>query len=101
MKAAEIREMSDEELVEKMGELRSEWRDLRFEEAIGKQINPMRIRQIKRDIARIKTIQTEREIIARMEELLAGKYGHNRPAMREDRRRTLWKYARSRRRSGD
>lgn len=72
MKAAEIREMSDEELVEKISELRSEWRDLRFDEAIGKQINPMRIRQIKRDIARVKTIQNERNIIAGMNELLAG-----------------------------
>lgn len=72
MKADEIREMSDEELVEKISELRSEWRDLRFDEAIGKQINPMRIRQIKRDIARVKTVQTERDIIASLGEMLAG-----------------------------
>lgn len=67
MKSAEIRAMSDAELVQKLDELRSEWRDLRFDEAVGKLTNPMRIRQIKRDIARIKTIQTERQIAAQIE----------------------------------
>ena len=60
MKPDEIRAMSDAELMQKLDELRSEWRDLRFDEAIGKLTNTARIRQIKRDIARIKTIQTAR-----------------------------------------
>jgi large subunit ribosomal protein L29 len=72
MKAAEIRVMSDDELVQQLDDLRTEWRNLRFDETIGKQINPMRIRQIKREIARIKTIQTERQMIAEMEQALAG-----------------------------
>lgn len=67
MKPAEIRAMSDSELEQKLDELRSEWRDLRFDEAVGKLTNTARIRQIKRDIARIKTIQTERRIAAEME----------------------------------
>lgn len=72
MKAGDIREMGDDELVERLSELRSEWRDLRFDEAVGKLTNPMRIRQIKRDIARVKTIQTEREIAAMLDEAERG-----------------------------
>jgi len=71
MKPADIRAMSDAELMQKLDELRSEWRDLRFDEAIGKLTNTARIRQIKRDIARIKTIQTERRIAAEMEKAQA------------------------------
>ncbi|HUZ00070.1 MAG TPA: 50S ribosomal protein L29 [Thermomicrobiaceae bacterium] len=72
MKAHEIREMGDLELTGRLSELRTEWRDLRFDEAVGKLTNPMRIRQIKRDIARVKTIQTERDIAAQMDEALRG-----------------------------
>ena len=67
MKPSAIREMGDEDLVDQLSELRTEWRNLRFDEAIGKLTNPMRIRQIKRDIARTKTIQTEREIAAQLD----------------------------------
>jgi large subunit ribosomal protein L29 len=70
MKAEEIRSMSDQELVEQIQQLKTEWRDLRFDEAIGKMDQPMRIGQIKRDIARIKTIQTERLMAAEVEEML-------------------------------
>lgn len=69
MTPAEIRAMTDAELINRLSELRTEWRDLRFDEAIGKLTNPMRIRQIKRDIARIKTIQTEREIAGALVEM--------------------------------
>lgn len=61
MKPAEIRALSSEELRRKLDELRSEWRDLRFDAALGRLTNPMRIRQIRKDIARIYTILTERE----------------------------------------
>jgi large subunit ribosomal protein L29 len=62
MKPAEIRVMSDEQLLERLDELREEWRQLRFDQAVGRLQNTSRIGQIRRDIARIKTIQTEREI---------------------------------------
>lgn len=68
MKPSEIREMSDAELEQTLSNLRTEWRDLRFDEAIGKLQNTARIRHIKRDIARIKTIQTERKIAAELEQ---------------------------------
>lgn len=67
MIAAELRAYSNDELIGRIDELKTEWRDLRFDEAVGKLTNPMRIRQIKREIARIKTIQTEREMAATIE----------------------------------
>jgi len=70
MKPSEFRAMTDQELVQQIQELKTEWRNLRFEEAVGKLTNPMRIRQIKRDIARIKTIQTERVMAAELEKSL-------------------------------
>lgn len=70
MKANELRGMTDAELVGTMSELKTEWRDLRFDAAIGKITNTTRIRKIKREIARIKTIQTEREMAAELERLL-------------------------------
>jgi large subunit ribosomal protein L29 len=70
MDAAELRALNEEELDERLQELKTEWRDLRFDEAVGRLTNPMRIRQIKREIARIKTIQTERRIAKEIEEQL-------------------------------
>lgn len=70
MKPAEIRAMTDQELVAKIVELKTEWRDLRFAEAVGNLTDPMRIRHIKRDIARIKTIQTERVMASELEKTL-------------------------------
>ncbi len=62
MKPAEVRAMDDEKLNKQYGELLAEWRTLRFQEAVGQLTATTRIRQIRKDIARIKTIQTEREI---------------------------------------
>ncbi len=70
MDAAELRALTNEELEERVVELKTEWRDLRFDEAVGSLTNPMRIREIKREIARIKTIQTEREMAREIEEQL-------------------------------
>ncbi|MGA7670263.1 MAG: 50S ribosomal protein L29 [Nitrolancea sp.] len=71
MKASEFRGMTDFELVAKIDELKTEWQSLRFDEAVGKLTNSTRIRKIKRDIARIKTIQTERILAAELESILA------------------------------
>jgi large subunit ribosomal protein L29 len=62
VKADEIRGFSDEQIEEAIDQLREEWRQLRFDDAVGRMMNTSRIRQIKRDIARLKTIQTERAI---------------------------------------
>ncbi|MFO7154573.1 MAG: 50S ribosomal protein L29 [Caldicoprobacter oshimai] len=62
MKASKWREMTNEELNQKLNELKSELFNLRFQLATGQLENPMRIREVKRDIARIKTILREREL---------------------------------------
>lgn len=62
MKAEEIRGYSDEQIEETINALREEWRQLRFDDAVGRLTNTSRIRNIKRDIARLKTIQTERKM---------------------------------------
>lgn len=59
MKASELREMTREELVQKLSDLKTEFFNLRFQLATGQLNNPMMIKQVKRDIARVKTILTE------------------------------------------
>jgi large subunit ribosomal protein L29 len=66
MKPAEIRALNDEQISALIDELREEWRHLRFEHAVGRLTRTARIGEIKRDIARLKTIQTEREIDERI-----------------------------------
>ena len=55
MKAKEVKEMTSEELVQKLAELKSELFNLRFRLASGQLDNPVSIRTCKRDIARINT----------------------------------------------
>ena len=60
MKAAELRALTDQQLDERLAELHDEWRDLRFQEAVGKLTATARTREIRKTIARIHTIRTER-----------------------------------------
>lgn len=60
MKATEIRGLNEEQLNAMLAELHGEWQTLRFQEAIGRLTATSRIRQIRKDIARIHTIRTER-----------------------------------------
>lgn len=64
MKAKDIREMSAVELDQKIAALKDELFNLRFQLATGQLENPKRISEVKKTIARIKTIQREREIKA-------------------------------------
>lgn len=64
MKVNEIREMSADELNQKLASLKEELFNLRFQHATGQLENPMRIKEVKKTIARIKTIQRENEIEA-------------------------------------
>ncbi len=59
MKINEIRDLSADELAAKLNELKEELFNLRFQHATGQLENPMRLRQVKKSIARIKTIQAE------------------------------------------
>ncbi len=62
MKADEIRQLTDEELKRKLADLKEELFNLRFQMATGQLDNPMRMKAVRRDIARVKTIQREREL---------------------------------------
>ena len=62
MKANEIRKMSSEDLNNKVIELKNELFNLRFRLATGQLDNPSSIKNVKRDIARVKTIIREREL---------------------------------------
>lgn len=64
MKAKEIRDMNPAEMEQKIAGLKEELFNLRFQIATGQLENPMRIREVKKAIARIKTIQRETEIKA-------------------------------------
>ena len=65
MKASEIRNLSVQELNEKLSDLKSELFNLRFQHAINQLENPMRLRAVKKDIARVKTIIREKELAER------------------------------------
>lgn len=62
MKINKIKEMSSPDLEKELGELKSELFKLRFSLATHGLENPMKIKEVRRDIARIKTILTEREM---------------------------------------
>ena len=64
MKVNEIRNLSTAEIVKKVAGLKEELFNLRFQLATGQLENPMRIRQVKKDIAKIKTVQREEELKA-------------------------------------
>lgn len=62
MKANEIRNLSREDLVIKLADLKDELFKLRFQLATGQLDNPMRIREVRRTIARVQTVLREREL---------------------------------------
>ena len=62
MKINKIREMSSPELEKELGELKTELFKLKFSLATNGLENPMKIKEIKKDIAKINTILTERKL---------------------------------------
>ena len=64
MKPAEIRELSDAQLEDKLKELRAELFNLRFQMATSQHDNTARVKTVKKDIARVLTAQRAREIAA-------------------------------------
>ena len=62
MKMKEINEMTSEELVKKVGDLKNELFNLRFRLATGQLENPAVIKDVKRNNARVKTVIREREL---------------------------------------
>ena len=55
MKANELRDMTQGELIEKLSDLKKELFNLRFQHAVNQLENPMRLNAVKKDIARVKT----------------------------------------------
>jgi len=60
--AAELRELDDDELQDRLGEYRKELLSLRFQLATGQLDNPARVGQVRRDVARVMTLLRDREI---------------------------------------
>ena len=61
MKAADARAKTDDELQQQIDDLAKEEFNLRFQKASGQLENTARVRQVRRDVARVKTIQAERK----------------------------------------
>ena len=62
MKASEIKDLSVVELNEKLVELKKELFNLRIQNAINQLENPMRIKAVKKDIARVNTVLTAKSL---------------------------------------
>ncbi len=62
MKISETRDMSVDDLNKKLAELKDELFNLRFQHAVNQLENPMRLKVVKKDIARIKTVLREIEL---------------------------------------
>ncbi|MBR5480015.1 MAG: 50S ribosomal protein L29 [Clostridia bacterium] len=64
MKAQEIRNLSVDELVVKLGDLKKDLFNLRLQHATNQLDNPMKIVEVKKEIARVKTIIREKQLSA-------------------------------------
>ena len=62
MKSAEVRALSLDQLKEELGSLKKEQFNLRFQKATGQLEKTARVRQIRRDIARIKTVARQKAV---------------------------------------
>ncbi|MFT6942395.1 MAG: large subunit ribosomal protein L29 [Nitriliruptoraceae bacterium] len=62
--ASELRELADDELAERLDEGRQELFNLRFQVVTGQLDNPRRFAEVKREVARVLTVQRERSIAA-------------------------------------
>jgi len=70
MKASQFRELSEEELDQKLSDLTDDLFKLRIRHSVAKLENPIRIREVRREIARLKTVIRENR--RRMQERQAG-----------------------------
>ncbi|HPY64182.1 MAG TPA: 50S ribosomal protein L29 [Bacillota bacterium] len=62
MKASELREKNQAELENELRELKAELFKLRFQHVTNQLGNPMELKRVKRDIARVKTVMRQREL---------------------------------------
>ena len=61
MKAKDIRERSDDELRKTLGDLEEQLFKLRFQKSTGQIDNPIKIREVRKDIARVMTVMNQRQ----------------------------------------
>lgn len=66
LKGKEIRELSDEELAQKIADTRQALTNLRFQHALGQLDNTAQIRLLRRELARLLTIHRERQLKAKV-----------------------------------
>jgi large subunit ribosomal protein L29 len=64
MKPKDVRALTNDALGDELMKLKKEQFNLRFQKASGQMENTARVRQVRRDIARIKTVQAERAAVA-------------------------------------
>ena len=62
MNGEEVRDLTDEELERKLADLKEELFNFRFQMASGQLDNPMQMKAVRKDIARVKTVMREREL---------------------------------------
>ncbi|MGE5529630.1 MAG: 50S ribosomal protein L29 [Patescibacteria group bacterium] len=62
MKAKEVRDLTNEELSQRLSDLKQELFNLRFQLATGQLDNAGRVHDVRKSIARVKTVQREREL---------------------------------------
>jgi len=67
MKAEDIRALSDDQITDALLKLKKEQFNLRFQDATGQLEKTARVRQVRRDIARVKTIQAEKKSATKKE----------------------------------
>lgn len=67
MIAKDMRELTDEELSKKLDDAKGELFNLRFQLATGQLDNPMKIREARREIAKVQTVRRERQLAVKAE----------------------------------
>jgi len=72
-KAAELRELPDEELVSRIESSKEELFNLRFQLATGQLDNPSRLKEVRHEVARIATVLREREIELELDTIAAAR----------------------------
>jgi large subunit ribosomal protein L29 len=97
MELEEMRGLSDAELAQEIVNQHEEWRNLRFQNALGRLTTFHQLRQVRKTIARLKTIQRERTIAADPVAHFAGnaKIRARRRAKKADEKVAKRKYARA------
>jgi large subunit ribosomal protein L29 len=84
-KAAELRELTDDQLVDRVESAKEELFNLRFQLATGQLDNPSTIKKVRHEIARIATVMRERDIEARLDAIASAAGSESEPEGQEKR----------------